>query len=105
MSSISSFDIIRFVVLLCPDPKIFSCIPASAPNAATVNPKGIKTLLDNGLITIFISYNPIFGNGPRSQSRNPSDCIILDIWVFDSLISVDKIIWKGFMKICNLPFS
>ena len=50
MSFISSFDIISVVV---PDPKIFLCIPASAADAAAVNPNGIKTLLVNGLITFF----------------------------------------------------
>ena len=40
---------------LCPDPKIFLCIPASA-----VNSKGIKMLLANGLITYFINGNPVF---------------------------------------------
>ena len=34
-----------------PDPKICLCIPTSAADAAVVNPKGIKTLLANGLIT------------------------------------------------------
>ena len=87
MSFISSFDIISVVV---PDPKIFLCIPASAADAAAVNPKGIKTLLANGLITFFINGNPVFSNGPRSLPRNPPDCIILDIWVFDNLVSVDK---------------
>ena len=72
-----------------PDPKIFLCIPASAVDAAAVNPKGIRTLLANGLITCFINGNPVFSNGPRSLPRNP-DCTILDIWVFDNLISVDK---------------
>ena len=48
MFSISLFDIISVVV---PDPKIFLCIPASAAEAAAVNPNGIKTLLPNGLIT------------------------------------------------------
>ena len=41
----------------------------------------------NGLITFFISGNPVFSTGPRSLPRNPSDYIILDIWVFDNLIS------------------
>ena len=36
MSSISSFEIIR-VVLLGPDPKMFLYIPASAADAAAVN--------------------------------------------------------------------
>ena len=38
---------------LCPDPQIFLCIPASAADATAVNPKEIKTLLANGLITFF----------------------------------------------------
>ena len=55
MSFISSFDIISVVV---PDPKIFLCIYASAADAVAVNPNGIKTLLANGLITLFINGNP-----------------------------------------------
>ena len=75
MSSISSFDIINVVVLYeaeeeewrQPDPNVFFlCIPASAADAAAVNPKVIKTLLANGLITSFISGNPLFSNVPRS---------------------------------------
>ena len=45
MSSISLFDIISVVV---PEPKIFWCIPASAADAASVNPNGVKTLSANG---------------------------------------------------------
>ena len=78
MSFISPFDIISIVLLLLPDPKIFLCIPASAADAAAVNPKGIKTLLANGLITFFISGNPVFSNGPRSLPRKQPDCFILD---------------------------
>ena len=86
MSFISSFDIIS-ILLLCeaysegclPDPKVFLCIPVSAADAAVVNPKGIKMLLANGLITFFINGNPVFSNGPRSIPRNPPDCIILDV--------------------------
>ena len=43
ISLISSFDIIN--VILLPDPNIFLCIPASAADAAAVNPKGINTLM------------------------------------------------------------
>ena len=90
MHLISLFVIIS-IVLLCeaesvvclPDAKIFLCIPSSAANAATVNPKGIKTLLASGLTTCFINGNPAFSNRPRSLPRNPPDCIILDSWVFD----------------------
>ena len=85
MSFISSFDIVSAVV---PDPKIFLCIPASAADAAPGDPNGIKTLLANGLITFFINDNPVFSNGPRNLLRNHPDCIILDNWVFDNLISV-----------------
>ena len=64
MSPISLFDIISVVVLLLlPDPKIFLCIPASAADVAAVNPKGIETLLANGLITFFINGHPVFSNG------------------------------------------
>ena len=73
-----------------PDPKIFICIPTSAADAAAVNPRGIKTLLTNGLITFFTNHNPVFINGPSNLPRNPPDFIILNNWVFDSLISVDK---------------
>ena len=44
MSLISSFDIINVTWRLLPDPSIFLCIPASAADAAAVNPKGINTL-------------------------------------------------------------
>ena len=47
-------------------------------DAAAFNPNGIKTLLANGLITLFINGNPIFSNGPRSLLRNPPDWIILN---------------------------
>ena len=80
MSSISSFDIISLVDEgRLPDPKIFLCIPESSVDAAAVNPKGIKTLLANGLITFFISDNPVFNNRPGNLPRKPFDCIILDI--------------------------
>ena len=68
MSSISSFDIISVVV---PDTKIFLVIPASAPDAAAVNPNGIKTLLANVLIIFLINGNLVFNTGSRRLSRNP----------------------------------
>ena len=104
MSFISSFDIIS-ILLLCEaedegrwseewqqsDAKVFLCIIAPADDAA-VNPEGIKTFLTNGLITFFIS------GGPRSLPRKPPDSIILDIWVFDNLISVDKLFSKALRR-------
>ena len=56
--------------------RFFLCVPASAADAPAVNPKEIKTLLGNGLITFFINGNPVFR---RSLSRILPDCIILDI--------------------------
>ena len=56
----------------------FLCIPPSAAGAAAVNPKGIKTLLANGLIKFDIKGNPVFSNGPSKLPKNPPDCIILD---------------------------
>ena len=76
MSSISSFDIISVVIF--PDPNIFSCIPASADDVAAVNPKGIKTLLANDLITFDIKGNPAFSHGSSNLPKYPPDCIILD---------------------------
>ena len=95
MSSISSLNIISVVV---PEPKIFLCIPAFAADAAAVYPNGIKTLLANGLITFFIKGNPVFSHGARSLPRNPPDCIILDNWVFDSIISVDELFAKALRR-------
>ena len=46
----------------------------SAADAAEVNPKGIKTLLANGLISFFINGNPVFSNGP---SRLPKLFLIV----------------------------
>ena len=54
------------------------CTPSSAADAAKVNPKGIKILLANGLITFFINGNPIYSNGSSNLPRNSPDCIILD---------------------------
>ena len=56
----------------------FLCIPASAADAAVVNPNGMKILLANDLITFFMNHNPVCNNGPRSLPRIPPDCIILD---------------------------
>ena len=101
MSSYSSFDIISVVFL---GPIISLSIPVSASDAAAVNPKAIKTLLANGLITIFIKDNPVFSNGPSNLPRNLPDCIILDNWAFDNLISVDERFAKALrgLKTCLL---
>ena len=71
-------------------PRFLLSIPASAADAAAVNPRGIKMLLASGLITFFINGSVAFSNGPSNLPGNLPDCIILDNWVFDNLISVDK---------------
>ena len=73
-------------------------MPASAADAATVNPNEIKILLANGLITFFTNANPVFNNGPRSLPRNPPGYFILDNWVFDNLISVNELFSKALRR-------
>ena len=63
-----------------------------------VKTKGIKALLANGLIKYIISGNRYFINGPINLRRNPPDCIILDNWFFDNLISVDDLFAKALRK-------
>ena len=65
-------------------------------DATAVNPKGIKTILANGLITFSINGSPAFNNGPRSLPRNHPNCTILDHWVFDNLIWVDDLLAKSY---------
>ena len=48
------------------------------PEPPTVNPNGIKTLLDNGLSTYFINGNPAFSDGLISLPRNPPTYTILN---------------------------
>ena len=42
------------ISVVFPDPNIFLCVPASAADAAAINPNGINTLLANEVITFFI---------------------------------------------------
>ena len=59
----------------------------------------IKALLANGLITLFISGNPTFSNGPRNLPRNHHNCIILlNNSVFDNLISVVELFSKALQR-------
>ena len=58
--------------------RFFLCIPASAADAAAVNPRGIKKVLANSLITFFINGYPVYSNGPSNLPKNPPGCIILD---------------------------
>ena len=42
--------------------------------------------------------NPVFSNGPNNLPKNPPDCIILDNWVFDNLISADELFAKALRR-------
>ena len=76
---------------------MYSCICCWC--CCRVNPKGIKTLLANGLITFFINDNPVFSNGPTNLPRNPPDWIIFDNWVFHNLISADELFAKDLQRL------
>ena len=111
-SSISLFDIIR--VVLCeveeeewrqPDPNIFLCIPASAADAAAVNPRGINTLLANGVITLLINGNPVFSNGSSNVPKHPPDCIIFDNCVSENLILADELVLLILLLILSMPYK
>ena len=60
-----------------------------------MNPKGINTLLADGLIAFFINGNPVFSNGTSNLPRDPLDCIIFDNLVSDNLISSDELFAKA----------
>ena len=59
-------------------------------DAAAVNSNDIKTLLANGLSTVFIKGKPVFSNGFKRLPKNPLDSPILCNWVFDNFIVADK---------------
>ena len=47
-------------------------------DATPVNPNGIKTLLANGLSTIFIKGKAVFSNSLKGLPRIPPNCNVLD---------------------------
>ena len=49
----------------------------------------MKTLLMNGVSTLFIKSNPVFSND-IGLPKNPPDCSILCNWVFDNFILADE---------------
>ena len=77
----------------------FSWVAASAAGAATVNSNGIKTLLANGLSILPVKGNPLFSNGPKSLPKNPLDCPILCIWVFDNFILAEELLAKALQSL------
>ena len=39
---------------------------------------------------VFINGKAVFSSGPKNLPRNPSDCSILDSWVYDNFILADE---------------
>ena len=74
------------------------------PDAAAINPNGIKTVLANGFNTFFIKSKAAFDNGPKNPPKNPPDCPVLCNWVFDNFILADEPFAKAFqsLKACVL---
>ena len=72
ISFISSLQIINVVILKAESEgrrtttlsKHFLWIAASVADDAAVCPNAIKTLLANGLNTLFLKGNPVLSNGP-----------------------------------------
>ena len=70
---------------------------------ATANPNGIKNVLANGLIAFFINDKLTFINGPRSLSRNQSNCNFLEFFceslescAFNKFILAEELFIKAF---------
>ena len=56
---------------------------------------GVKTFLPNGLSTFFIKGEPFFWNKPKILPRNPSNCTILDKWIFGKFMLADETFAKA----------
>ena len=63
-----------------------------------MKPNEIRTLFANGLITFFINGSLVFNKKTKSLPRISPESIILDNWVFDSLISVDELFAKALRR-------
>ena len=83
--------------IVFPDPNIFLYIHASAADAAAINPKGIETILANGLIIIYINGNPVFDNRPSNLPKNPPDWTILEVSALQSFKSIDILLLNTFL--------
>ena len=59
------FEIINFVV---PELRLFLWIPSTAASAFNTN--GIKTILPNGLVTLFINDKPVFINNQEVYQKS-----------------------------------
>ena len=73
--------------MVMPDPKVLFWIAVFVADATTVNLNGIKRLLANG-------FSTFSRNGPKGLHKNPSDCPILDSWLFENFILADEVFAK-----------
>ena len=73
--------------------------------SSAVNPYGIKTILANVLITTFINNKRIFINGPRSLSRNPPNCMFLEMCVLNSFILAYELFAKDLQRLIDLSIG
>ena len=73
--------------------------------SSAVNPYVIKTILANVLITAFINNKRIFINGPRSLSRNPSNCMFLEMCVLNSFILANELFAKDLQRLIDLSIA
>ena len=73
--------------------------------ASAADATAALTLLANGWDTLFINGKSTFVNGLRSVPKNPSDCIVFDIWVSDNFILADKLFAKASRRFANLCLS
>ena len=64
---------------MVPEAWIFFWIAVSFPDAAAVNPNGIKTILASDVSTCYIICNAVVSDGPRGLPRIIPDCTILDV--------------------------
>ena len=108
ISFISSLEIINVVLHKAKsegqtDSNIFLWIAASvvaaAAAVAAVNPNSIRTLLANGLSTLFIKSKPVHSNGHKILPRHTPDCPILRKWVFDNYILPEELFSKALQSL------
>ena len=91
----------RLIVL---ELRIVLRIPAPAASSA-VNLHGIKAILANTLITIFINNKIIFINGPRSVSRKPSNCMFLEMCVLNNFVLAYELFAKDLKRFIDLSIA
>ena len=76
-------------------------MPAPVPDAAVVNPSGIKTLCANRWSTCFNNGKLTFVNGPRRLQIKPPGCIILDSRIFEHFLLADDLFSKTLQRLVS----